>query len=92
MSENKAIIRRQTLRHNFVTDLSNAQVLIEIKHERNFRTAFGQIADYAISMDNTLWFKYILLFGDPRQWSTELWEDRCAICEAAGISLRWMIS
>lgn len=85
--------RRYLSKHRFVTDLSSDHVLIEIKHAKDFRTAFGQVADYTESMKKdkncpTIWFKYILLFGNFSNWSADLWQDRKDICDRAGICLR----
>lgn len=95
LNKNDARMCRSYLkRHHFVTDLSSEHVLIEIKHEKDFRTAVGQIADYnevlSRQRQNTIWFRYILLFGDRKKWSTELWVDRSRICSRVGIILRWL--
>lgn len=97
LNANGAQINRRFLKkHKFITDLSSDHVLIEIKHEKDFRTAVGQIADYAEMLrqqqqNKSIWFKYILLFGNRHHWSQELWRDRQRLCARAGIILRWLI-
>ena len=90
-------LQRETLSsHRFVTDLSNRNVLIEIKHHKDFRTAVGQVGDYLHykrQKGDPTWFVYIILFGDIRQkWRRELWEDRLQMCEKDGIILRFFAS
>ena len=84
-----SIGRQKLTRHRFVTDLSNADILIEIKNQKDFRAAFGQIADYSARSSRAS-LKYILLFGESRHWDQSLWLDRRAICSRHGIDLRWL--
>lgn len=79
--------------HRFVTDLSNANVLIEVKNQKDVRTAIGQVGEYKDikrELGHPTWFVYILLFGDLRKWSPQLWRDRSKLCAKHGIRLRWL--
>ena len=92
-NDGSSTLRREILSNSkFVTDLSNRNVLIEIKHHKNFRSAVGQIGDYTYhkkKKNDPLWLVYILLFGDvKRHWTTELWHDRRHFCKQNGIILR----
>ena len=85
---------RETLgQQRFVTDFSNRNVLIELKNQRDIRTAIGQVSEY---MDikrrqgHPMWLSYILLFGDLKKWTPSLWHDRKKLCEKHGIALRWL--
>lgn len=89
-------LRREVLStHRFVTDLSNQNILVEIKHHKDFRTAVGQVCDYNYykrQKGDPTWFVYILLFGDiPKRWSATLWHDRALFCLQNGILLRWLL-
>lgn len=87
-------LRRETLGHQrFVTDLSNRNVLIELKNQRDIRTAIGQVSEYVElkkRQGHPTWFAYILLFGDLKKWTPNLWHDRKKLCEKHGIALRWL--
>ena len=89
-------LHRETLsKHRFITDLSNRNFLIEIKHQKDYRTAVGQVCDYVQykrrEQGDPVWFVYILLFGDlQKRWTVDLWQDRQRFCQANGILLRWL--
>jgi len=87
-------LRREVLgNRRFVTDFSNPSVLIELKNQRDIRTAIGQVSEYMSLKKNAghpVWFSYILLFGNLQKWTLMLWKEREALCATHGIILRWL--
>ena len=87
-------LKRETLGvRRFVTDFSNRSVLIELKNQKDVRTAIGQISEYRNikkRAGHPVWFSYIMLFGDLQNWTPALWKERQALCAQHGIILRWL--
>lgn len=90
----KTSLRREVLgSRRFVTDFSNPSVLIELKNQKDIRTAIGQVGEYMSikkKAGHPVWFAYILLFGNLQKWTSELWKERQDLCARHGITLRWL--
>lgn len=90
----KTTLRREVLgSKKFITDLSNDTFLIELKNQRDIRTAIGQTGEYMEykkRAGHPLWFSYILLFGSLEKWTPTLWRERLSLCARHGIILRWL--
>lgn len=92
--KNTSLRREIISTQKYVTDFSNKDVLIELKNQKDVRTAIGQINEYRAYKNDrgdAVWFSYILLFGSLHRWTAQLWFDRVQLCADQGIILRYLI-
>ncbi|RYE20919.1 MAG: hypothetical protein EOP45_10325 [Sphingobacteriaceae bacterium] len=78
----------EQLSNGWVTDLSNEDLLIEIKNVKQFRQAIGQISQYSTFRPNAK--RIVCLFGNlPSQ---ETMQANVEVCERLDIELVWVWS
>lgn len=71
-----------------ITDLSNWNILIEIKNAKKFREVYGQVNQYALFRPEAQ--KVICLFG-PVPNPTIL-RSYMEVCQNTGVELVWLFS
>ena len=76
----------ECLPNDWITDLSNRDVLIEIKNVKNFRSAYGQCMQYSAFRPHAK--KIIILFGKVP--SEDVMRVNVQICEKLDIELVWV--
>jgi len=81
-------LSHERLSNDWITDLSNRHVLIEIKNVKNLRSSIGQIQQYAVYRPEAV--KVICLFGCPPP--AQAMQANVEICERMDITLVWLWS